>query len=202
MQMVPPEFVRSLAVNFVSLTWNDETQQKYQAASGFVIAVRGAWWFITAGHILGRIERALADGQRLTNFSLDDGWSIDSRHRRSIPFAFERTQIFVLGEDDIDLGVIYLLPYYAEQLAANNVRPMDESVFSAPLPGTFEWYALLGLATQLESRPAKRLSRGRASTFRCVARRRHRPSLRSRLNASTASSSSMIPKGFRTTDHS
>jgi hypothetical protein len=134
-QAAPPEFIRRLALNFVSLCWNDETQRKYQAASGFVVSVRGAWWLITAGHILGGIQRAL-----------------ESRYRQPVPFVFERATIFVLGEDDLDVGVIYLPPYYADQLAANKVRPMDEEIFSAPWPGAFDWYALLGFPSALQER--------------------------------------------------
>jgi hypothetical protein len=67
--------VRRLAMHFVSLSWIDRTpgaggraaendgHGEPFAASGFIVAAKGHWFLVTAGHILRDIDLAMTGGQ-------------------------------------------------------------------------------------------------------------------------------------------
>ncbi|MGH7790646.1 MAG: hypothetical protein ACRERC_27545 [Candidatus Binatia bacterium] len=144
--------VRSLSKHFVSLCWTDPSSTienvRHQAYSGFVVSIRRRWALVTAGHILGRINRAIDGGQCLAGWTLDDGWTLDGHFDDAIPFDLASAPRIVLGEEAIDYGVIGLAPPFARLLEKNGIEPMDERHWKPKWPEQFDSYVMLGLPTQ------------------------------------------------------
>jgi len=144
--------VRFLSKHFVSLYWTDpaSTLEKFvhDAYSAFVISVAGKWRLITAGHILGPIDRALKRGDKLDGWFLDDGWSLEGKRDEPVPFDLAGAKRRVVGETSNDYGVIHIDGDTARRLADNHIVAGDESVWEPAWPAHFDGFSVLGLPTK------------------------------------------------------
>ena len=150
--------IRFLSRHLVSLTFFDRSPARateffgagrMMLVSGFVVSVRGVWFWITAGHVLEEIDAALSAGQQLEDWKLDDTFGWQATHSDPIPFDFNSSHRSHLYRDGMDYGVIALRRYYQNLLSANGVAPVGEEQWEKTWPDEFEEYAMLGFPSQL-----------------------------------------------------
>lgn len=100
--------------------------EKFYSYTGFVISTGGHWFIVTAGHVLQDLEEKSRHKQILiTGRVLADYFGTDALSTAPIPFdVLDEPKVFI---DDtnlgLDVGVVYLRPYYRNLLRANNVLP-------------------------------------------------------------------------------
>src|SRR5262249_10562634 len=70
------------------------------AFSGFVIAIRGVWCLMTAGHVLKKLETAAQHPKiKLFTCGFCDFFGFESKGNQPTPFAFDTEHIIPYGEE-------------------------------------------------------------------------------------------------------
>ena len=103
----------------------------------------GAWLFVTAGHCLRQIEQNERSGYSIS-CRLHDTGGEGAVYPGFVPFDFSGAPKLHLRDDHYDYGIIEIDDVTKRTLAANNVQPLDESVWDKQpdLPSDFR---LLGV---------------------------------------------------------
>jgi hypothetical protein len=150
--------VRSLSRHFVSLqgtylipAGQPNAGEHFFSHSGFVVAIRKAWLLVTAGHILKKLDQALALGQPSFRCHLADYFGPSAKNDISIPFDYASTRRTSVDDDNLglDFGLILLTPHYIKLLKDNGVEPVPESHWAFRDGMQFELYGILGLPEEL-----------------------------------------------------
>ena len=105
---------------------NPVGDEKFYSYSGFVISIGGNWFIVTAGHVLQDLEEKSRHKQILiTGRVLADYFGPEAISNAPIPFdVLNEPKVFIDDTDlGLDVGVIYLRPYYQKLLEANQVLP-------------------------------------------------------------------------------
>lgn len=141
-------FQRHFVALRVSFTKPDAAP-KNAAYSAFIMSVADRWYLITAGHCIDEIAEALKQGFSIS-CELFDNLDINSKFKRSIPFAYEPSETISLVEFGADFGVIELRDMYRKLLAANDMEPLAEKGWRFR-PENYEpfKYLLLGIPNEL-----------------------------------------------------
>ena len=96
-------FMQEAAKHFVCLTnWESKPGKgadEQQVASCFVIETSGAWFLVTAGHVIQGIKQTIAAGIRLYSFNLNDGLAHRGEFEFSLPYDFQEDQWIVIEGD-------------------------------------------------------------------------------------------------------
>jgi hypothetical protein len=128
--------LRILNRRFVSLGWVDcETDGTGDAvnnprvfcASGFVIEYEGEWLWVTAGHLLNRLDNELPKiNRRMRNSQLIAGWNSENSTVRRIAFDYGACVKWYVDDDDegTDLGIIHLPERVRQALMRAAVAPL------------------------------------------------------------------------------
>src|SRR5665213_2251271 len=154
-----PYFSRGI----VSLGWFDQTGPRADenegngrlfTVSAFVVSVQGIWFLMTAGHVIDGIEQAIAAGQKLTSFHIDDNWSGRKVPDNTFAFDYARSNKFFINDpkSQADYGAIWLTDYTRTMLEGR-IQPFDETDWRM-LPNDFdqfERYVICGFPAQLLS---------------------------------------------------
>ena len=100
--------------------------EKFFSYTGFIISTGGHWFIVTAGHCLDKLKEAHEHEQiEITGRVLADCFGPDVPSKAPIPFdVMDEPRIHI---DDpklgLDIGLVYLRPYYRNLLKANNISP-------------------------------------------------------------------------------
>lgn len=101
-------------------------EEKAYNFTGFVIAFKGNWFIVTAGHVLQNFERdARNEKVKITGRVLADYFGSEAKTNQPIPFdILEEPKVFIDDKSlGVDLGIIHLREYYRNLLKANGVIP-------------------------------------------------------------------------------
>ena len=153
------QVLAKLIKHVVCLSWIDvrsepwgrgNTESDYDpaafAASAFVIALRGIWFLITAGHILHDLESRLENGRRIMKSRLLADLT-PTPASPAIPFNLGDAPQWYIDSDGMDYGVIALRSGFVGPLIADGILPLDETYWS-DCPSDAEDYFLLGFPSQ------------------------------------------------------
>jgi hypothetical protein len=95
---------------------------------GIIMSFGDAWFFVTAGHALQNLSRAVELGL-IEHLSLLDYISYLASHKMPVPFVYEKRFEVAIVNDDIthaDFGIYYLREYYCNAMKANEAEPLPE----------------------------------------------------------------------------
>lgn len=126
----------------------------FRIYSGFVIEVRGLWFFVTAGHILHDLEERLArQEERLVCSRLVDFLGSGARNFDPVPFPLLDARRYHTYEphQGVDFALIHLSDLYRLNLASNGIQPIDNRNWVAEEP-LFDLHFIVGLPKELQSR--------------------------------------------------
>jgi hypothetical protein len=156
---LPERLLEKLCSHVVSLSWVDVgvSSEKKDSAStsngpmafsvtAFVIAVRGIWFLVTAGHILRDLDKRLAEGRKIISSRLVDGFNVDES-LPPIPFVLGDTDQWYVYQDGLDYALLPLRPNYVEQLHRGGIRALDQGHWTE-LPTQVDRHFLLGFPSQ------------------------------------------------------
>lgn len=92
--------------------------------SGFVIDLKGEWFFITAGHILADLRKGLELGYQFKYWQLGDQ-TANNQFAAGVPFHFdvdEWLDIYDRHETGMDYAAVHLTYMYRRQLEAGGIQ--------------------------------------------------------------------------------
>jgi hypothetical protein len=127
---------------------------RFAAYAGTLIRIHDAYCFLTAGHILRTLEKALqSDSVEIKNAVLADTFGRGQFNDHPIPFDLKNARVFYIDDDDegLDFGVILLEPYYVRLLATNKIVALEEKNWIHQSAVRFDGYAILGLPEEFTS---------------------------------------------------
>lgn len=141
---------KSIGRHFVSLscvqTRPNSDEDIIHVFSGFVMAVRGEWFYITAGHTLKDVRAALQGGSTFDIWRFGDQTASNRFQNIAVPYAFNIEQWFVL--EDANLGLDYATVHIGgicrKQLEAGGVTALDRNAWGDHL-ADHDYWALAGI---------------------------------------------------------
>lgn len=151
---------KSIGRHFVTLSCvqhppgSDKTH--VQVCSGFFMAVKGEWFYVTAGHILRRVRTALDDGSTFDIWRFGDQTAGNRFQDTAIPYAFDIDQWFVLEDADsgLDYATVHIGGLYRKQLEAGGVAALDKGAWGDHLSEHDHW-VLAGIPKETVSYDGK-----------------------------------------------
>ena len=151
---------RSIGRHFVSLSCVQHPpnggEMRIHVFSGFVVDVAGEWFYVTAGHILRDIQKAMNGSSIFDIWRLGDQTAGNRFNNAAIPYAFDPTHWFVLEDADVglDYATTHLGGLYRQQLEAGGVTAIAKNAWSDHLTEHDHW-ALVGIPTETVSYDGK-----------------------------------------------
>jgi hypothetical protein len=109
-----------------------EAQPKTLVFSGFVVAILGEWFYVTAGHILQLINTAISTGSEFDRRRLDDQTAGNRFSGKAVPYDFSMERWLVLQDDSqgLDYAIVHLPQFYRRQLEAGGATPIERKIWS------------------------------------------------------------------------
>jgi hypothetical protein len=125
--------------------------REMRAYSGFLLEVRGVWFYATAGHSLVNLFQALPRCANVTTH-LHDAWGTNAV-QSSIPFPLVDSWHVEVDEDEsgLDVGLVVVEAIIRRNLEANGIRAFNEKAWRDP-PLDMEAHKLLGIPDQLTTK--------------------------------------------------
>lgn len=136
---------KSIGRHFVTLSCvqrRPESDAEYiHVFSGFVVAVRGLWFYMTAGHILRDIRTALEGGSTFDVWRFGDQTAGNRFQDTAIPYAFDVEQWFVLedAETGLDYAAVNIGGLYRKLMEAGGVTALDKNAWGDHLSEHDHW---------------------------------------------------------------
>lgn len=132
--------------------------------SGFVIAYRDLWMFITAGHVIRELSSSSEKGYKNVSMSFVDGFSPASGKITHIPFSFNEKQWMVVDDDDsgTDIGIYFISEYYRALFQAGGVKPAVPSLGEFD-QNAYDCFSVMGAPLELERESISDLATRRLS---------------------------------------
>jgi hypothetical protein len=118
------QFFENARQHFVTLSCvqrpHDKSEDKPLIFSGFLIEIENIWLYVTAGHILRDIRKAIEAGSEFETWRLAD--------KAAIPYAFDLEKWLVIEEEKLglDYAAVWLDPLYCRQLEAGGTVPIPK----------------------------------------------------------------------------
>lgn len=147
------EFARSVGHHFVTLTCVQyppgDSKSIIHLFSGFIVEVEKKWFYITAGHILRDIQKAIKAGSSFDIWRLGDQTAGNQFGTAAIPYSFE-TNHWVVVEDEesgLDYAAVELNDLYRSQLEAGGVIPLSKKSWDTHFSES-EYWALFGVPSE------------------------------------------------------
>ena len=141
---------KSLGRHFVTLSCVQHPREggdmKVHVISGFVVAVKGEWFYMTAGHILRDIRQAIEGGSTFDIWRFGDQTAGNNFQNTAIPYDFDLEKWFVLenAEAGLDYATVHIGGLLRQLFAAGSVTPLDRNAWGNHLTAHDEW-ALVGI---------------------------------------------------------
>lgn len=115
-------------------------------ASGCIFEFAGAWFFLTAGHVLENFERDRDKGRVQFRFELHHGVSPDAHTKTPIPFD-EAKKFSEFRSSGLDYGLVPIPETVRSKLLAAGVRCVPTSIVARP-DESFDGYMMIGFPSQ------------------------------------------------------
>jgi hypothetical protein len=124
--------------------------------SGFIVDVAGEWFYVTAGHILRRIQQALDAGSTFDIWRFGDQSAGNRFNNAAVPYAFELDNWLVLEDANVglDYATVHLGGLYRQQLEVGGVTAIAKNAWSDYLVEHDQW-ALVGIPSETVSYDGK-----------------------------------------------
>lgn len=125
------------------------SSEKILVFSGFVVEIAGAWFYVSAGHILKDIRLALSKGATFDVWRLGDQTAGDKYNGVAIPYNFNIEDWFVLedAERGLDYAAVLLRELYCRQLEAGGVAAIGKDAWADHLT-EHDYWALVGIPSE------------------------------------------------------
>lgn len=145
-------FARTAGKHFVSLSCVQQLTSgdtKLLLFSGFLIEVLDQWMYVTAGHILRDIGKAMKSGSTFDVWRLGDQTAGNRFKNTAIPYAFDLDDWLVVENEELGLDYAIAPVPWLNRLAleANDVQPIGKSAWGDHV-SEFDHWALLGIASE------------------------------------------------------
>jgi hypothetical protein len=158
-------FLKSAGRHFVTMSCVQTLsngEERVLLFSGFVVEARGEWFYVTAGHILRDVRRAMEGGAKFGVWRFDDQTAGNSFRGAAVPLDFNLDRWLILDDDAIglDYAVMHLDGLYRQQLAAGGVVAIGRPSWSDHVSDHHQW-ALLGVPSETVSYENRNFIRAR-----------------------------------------
>jgi hypothetical protein len=153
-------FIKTVGRHFVTLscvrTLPGASTEKIFVFSGFLAEVGGAWFYVTAGHILRDIRAALSAGTKFDIWRFGDQTAGNRFQDTAIPYAFDVDRWLVIEDEEsgLDYATVVLEDMYCELLKAGNAIAIDQSAWGDHVTEHDQW-ALVGIPSESVSYDGK-----------------------------------------------
>ena len=143
----------SVGRHFVTLTCvqypPDDSKSYIHLFSGFVVEVETKWFYITAGHILRDIQKAIKARSRFDLWRLGDQTAGNHFGAAAIPYSFETNHWIVLENEEsgLDYAAVELGNLYRSQLEVGGVIPLSNTSWDTQFSES-EYWALFGVPSE------------------------------------------------------
>jgi len=127
----------------------ETNQENILVFSGFLVKVGDAWFFVTSGHILRDIRKAIYSGVEFDVWRIDDQTAGNKFRGIAIPYAFDIDQWHVIYDEEIglDYAAVTLNPLYCQQLEAGNAMPIGKMAWGDQFAEHDHW-VLIGIPSE------------------------------------------------------
>jgi hypothetical protein len=132
--------------------------------SGQILSVRGAWGFLTAGHVIDGIEARLESRRYKMQFFLADNFGPNVVCHQAIPFDYESAVRPSIDRDGIDFGLVSIRPLYRALLEKNGVVSITEENWIHQDKVACDRYMMLGFPSTLNQVDIQQTSAGYVMT--------------------------------------
>lgn len=147
------QFFNAVGRHFVTLscvqTIPESSTEKPLLFSGFMVDIRGVWFYITAGHILRDIRASLASGGKFDIWRLGDQTAGNLFNDTAIPFDFDIDRWIVIEDEEegLDYAALALNELYCRCLHAGGVTPINNEGWGNHLTEYDQWI-LVGVPSE------------------------------------------------------
>lgn len=162
-------FNHNVGRHFVSLSCVQQPPGKDENVivfSGFLAGFEEEWLFITAGHILRDVEKAVADGSTFDVWRLGDDTARGKYQGIAIPFDFNPAEWLAIYNENIgvDYASVVLRPIYRQALEAGGAQPLPRQAWGSH-ESKHDYWALLGVPSETVSYDAKTIIAAKTKTL-------------------------------------
>jgi hypothetical protein len=158
--------MKSVGRHFVTLSCvrnvPGEKSEKVLVFSGFLIEIIQVWFYVTAGHILRDIRKAISQGATFDVWRLGDQTAGNRFKDTAIPFGFDidRWGVIESEQSGLDYAVAPLQDLYCQQLHAGGAIPISKVAWGDHVTEHDQW-ALVGVPSETVSYEGKTLINAR-----------------------------------------
>lgn len=144
---------KSVGRHFVTLTCVQHqagsNDRKVHVFSGFVVAVKGEWFYMTAGHILRDIRQALESGSTFDIWRFGDQTAGNHFRDTAVPYDFDLDKWLVLedAEAGLDYATVHIGGLLRRLLEAGGVVALDRNAWGDHVTEHEHW-ALVGIPSE------------------------------------------------------
>jgi hypothetical protein len=155
-------FMKSVGRHFVTLscvrTIPGVEEEKIFVFSGFLIDVKGVWFYVTAGHILRDLRTAIGQGAKFDVWRLGDQTAGSRFNNSAIPYGFDIDRWGVIEDDrrGLDFAVVSLEELYCRQLHAGGAVPIAKDAWGDHVMD-HDYWALVGVPSETVTYDGKTL---------------------------------------------
>lgn len=134
--------------------------------SGFLVEAGGLWFYVTAGHILRRIQAALGAGGEFDVWRLDDQTAGNRFNGAAIPYAFDINRWLVIEDDEtgLDYAAVPLETIYRLQLQAGGAIPITKVAWGDHVTEHDHW-AVVGIPSETVAYDQQTIITGRIAVM-------------------------------------
>lgn len=139
-----------IALRYRFVSENKSEPPRLATYSSTVITFEGAYYLLTAGHVIQRIDEFYENPEVVVEgCSLVDNFGFSAKHNHVVPFPWRAADRFAHDKDGLDIGLILLSPLFVSNLLANGINPAEEENWRHQHTVTFDGHFLLGLPAEL-----------------------------------------------------
>lgn len=146
-------FANSIGRHFVALSCVQHLpaskSMRVHVFSGFVVDIMGEWFYVTAGHILRDVRRAIDGGSAFDLWRLDDQTAGKRFNNIAVPYDFQLEHCCVLEDASagLDYAAVHLGGLYRKQLEAGGVVPIAKKAWGDHVTEHDHW-VLFGIPSE------------------------------------------------------
>ncbi len=150
----------SIGRHFVTLSCvqhiPEKNEMKTHIFSGFIVTIEDEWFYITAGHILRRIQQAIAAGSTFDIWRLGDQTAGKRTDNHAVPYAFELERWLVLEDETtgLDYATMHIGGLYRQQLEAGGVTAIARNAWGDHVT-EHDYWVLAGIPSETVSYDGK-----------------------------------------------
>lgn len=134
-----------VTLSYVVKTPADE-EEHLELISGFIIEIHGIWFYVTAGHVLTKIDELMTIGAKFDVWRLSDYTAGGNLKNMGIPIHFDFSSWLILHDEliGLDVAVLPLEDLYRRNLEAGNTVPVPDGAWAVEDVADAYW-ALVGV---------------------------------------------------------